>query len=59
MNYYVFARCLLHAAFLLGLLFNCEEGGEMFFRNLCRLSADCMELYPIKIELFLTIKEIN
>jgi hypothetical protein len=26
--------CLLHAVFLLGLLFNHEDGSDMFFRNI-------------------------
>jgi hypothetical protein len=29
-----FACCLLHAGFLLGLLFSPENGGDMFLRNL-------------------------
>jgi hypothetical protein len=28
-----FACCLLHAGYLLGLLFNTEDGGDMFLRN--------------------------
>jgi hypothetical protein len=28
-----FACCLLHAGFLLGLIFNPEDGGDMILRN--------------------------
>jgi hypothetical protein len=34
--------CLLHAFFLLGLLFSPEVGGDMFPQNVSRLSADYM-----------------
>jgi hypothetical protein len=37
--------CLPHAGFLLGLLLDSEDGGDMFLRNDCLLSADCMALY--------------
>jgi hypothetical protein len=41
-----FACCLLHAGFLLGLLFYPEDGGDMFLRNVGRLSANYTALYP-------------
>jgi hypothetical protein len=41
-----FACCLLHASFLLGLLFNHEDGGDMFLRNIGWLSTDYAALYP-------------
>jgi hypothetical protein len=37
---------LLHASLLPGLLFNPEDGGDIFLSNLCRLSMDYMALYP-------------
>jgi hypothetical protein len=39
------AFCLLHAGFLLGLLLNPEDGGEIFFRNFGRLSTEYMMIY--------------
>jgi hypothetical protein len=40
------ACCLLHAGFLLGLFFDPEDGGNMFFQNVGRLSPDYTALYP-------------
>jgi hypothetical protein len=40
------ASCLLHSGFLLGLLFYPDDGGDMFLRNVGRLSADYRTLYP-------------
>jgi hypothetical protein len=40
-----FAFCLLHAGFLLGLIFNPEAMEEIFFRNVGFLSADYAGLY--------------
>jgi hypothetical protein len=40
-----FATCF-YAGFLLVLLFNPEDGGEMFFRNVVLLSKNYMALYP-------------
>jgi hypothetical protein len=37
--------CLLHAGFLLGLLFSSEDRGDMFFQNNSYLSTDYMALY--------------
>jgi hypothetical protein len=37
---------MLHAGFLLGLLFNPEDGSDMFFRNVCGLSTGYMALCP-------------
>jgi hypothetical protein len=34
------------AELLLGLLFNLEDGGNVFLRNIGRLSKDCSALYP-------------
>jgi hypothetical protein len=36
----------LHAGFLLGLLFNQEDGGSVFLRNVGWLSPDYMALCP-------------
>jgi hypothetical protein len=36
----------LHARFLLGLFFDTENGGDMFFRNVGWLSTDYTALYP-------------
>jgi hypothetical protein len=30
-----FARCLLHAGFLLGIVFSLGDGGDMFLKNVC------------------------
>jgi hypothetical protein len=38
---------LLHAGFWLGLLFEIEDGGDMFLRNVGYLSSDYMMLHPI------------
>jgi hypothetical protein len=35
-----------HAGFLLGLFFDPEDGGDMFFRNVGWLSANCTALCP-------------
>jgi hypothetical protein len=40
------ATCLLHAGFLLRLLFNPVDGGDIFSQNVVRLSQDYMPLYP-------------
>jgi hypothetical protein len=40
------ACCLLHAGFLLGLLFNPEDGGDILLRNFGWLSKDYTALYP-------------
>jgi hypothetical protein len=37
---------LHHADFLLGLFFNLEKGGDMFFRNAGLLSTENKALYP-------------
>jgi hypothetical protein len=37
---------LLHASFLLGLVFSSEEGGEMFLQNVSLLFVDCTVLCP-------------
>jgi hypothetical protein len=39
---------LLHVAFILGLSFDPEDGGDMFLRNIGWLSTDCTALYPRK-----------
>jgi hypothetical protein len=39
------AYCLLGAGLLFGILFNPEDGGEMFFRSVCSFSADHTVLY--------------
>jgi hypothetical protein len=36
---------LFHASFLLGLLFDCKDGGDMFLRNSGWLSTDYSALY--------------
>jgi hypothetical protein len=36
---------LLHVGFLLGLFYDTEDGGEMFFRNVCWLSTGYTALY--------------
>jgi hypothetical protein len=40
------ASCLLHAVFLLSLLFDYEDGGDTFLWNICWLSLDYVALYP-------------
>jgi hypothetical protein len=40
--------CLLYAVFLLGLLFNTEDGGDMFLRNVGWLSMDYTAFYARK-----------
>jgi hypothetical protein len=40
------ACCLLHAGFLLDLLFNPEDESEIFLWNTCWLSPDYTALYP-------------
>jgi hypothetical protein len=37
---------MLHAGFLLGLLFDLEDGGNMIFRNVDRLSPEHTALHP-------------
>jgi hypothetical protein len=37
---------LLHAIFLRGLVFDPEDGGDMFLRNFGYILKDYMELYP-------------
>jgi hypothetical protein len=39
---------LLHAAFMHGLLFGREDGGDIFLRNIYLLSTDYTALYPRK-----------
>jgi hypothetical protein len=39
--------CLIQAGFLLGLLFDPEDGSDMFLRNVDRISPDYMTLYCI------------
>jgi hypothetical protein len=38
--------CLLHASFLLDLLFDTEDGGGMLLRNVSWLLPDYTALYP-------------
>jgi hypothetical protein len=47
------AELLLPTAFLLGLFFDSEDGGNMFFRNV-GLSMDYMAIIYQKTELFIT-----
>jgi hypothetical protein len=42
------ACCLLYADFLLGLLFDPEDKGDMFFQNVGRLSPNYKALHPIR-----------
>jgi hypothetical protein len=49
-----FACCVLHAGFLLGLLFNPEDGGDMFLPDVGWLSTDYTALYPRR-QLFITL----
>jgi hypothetical protein len=44
------AYCLLHASFLLGILFNPEDGGDMFLRNVGWFSTDYIAIYPRTLE---------
>jgi hypothetical protein len=39
------ATCF-HDDFLLGLLFNSEDGSNMFLQNVLQLSTDCTTVYP-------------
>jgi hypothetical protein len=41
--------CLLHADFMIGVLFCPEDGGDMFLRNVRSLSPDYTSLYPTTI----------
>jgi hypothetical protein len=40
------SRTLLHDGLLLGLLFDPEDGDDMFLRRVCRLSPDCTASHP-------------
>jgi hypothetical protein len=42
------ACCRLHTGFLLGLLFNPEDGSDIFLWNAGSLSTDHIALYPRK-----------
>jgi hypothetical protein len=44
--FYLLSFPLLPAGFLLGLLSNPENGGDVLIRNVGRLSADYTALYP-------------
>jgi hypothetical protein len=37
-----------HTGFLLGILFDPDDGGDIFLQNVGRLSTDYMTLYPTK-----------
>jgi hypothetical protein len=41
-----FARLLPHVGFMLGLIFNPEDGNDMFLRNVGCPSMDYTALYP-------------
>jgi hypothetical protein len=43
----VLANCF-HAGSLFGLLFDSEDGSDMFLRNVGCLSMDYIEIYPIR-----------
>jgi hypothetical protein len=43
---------LIHAGFLLGLPFNCEDGDHMFPRNTCWLSAEYEALHADANEMY-------
>jgi hypothetical protein len=47
--------CLFHAGLLLGLLFNAEDGGDMFLRNIGWLSTNYNGIISQKTELFTII----
>jgi hypothetical protein len=40
------SACKIHAVFLRDLFIDHEDGGDMFLRNVCRLSTDYTALYP-------------
>jgi hypothetical protein len=42
------ASSMLQAGFILGLVFDPEDGGDIFLRNACSLSTDYTALYPRK-----------
>jgi hypothetical protein len=44
----LFAACF-HADFLLGLFFDPEDGGDMFYRNAGLLSMEYTALYPTAV----------
>jgi hypothetical protein len=46
---YSSAWCLFHGGFLLGSLFDPENGGDMFLRNVGRLSLHCVICQKIKL----------
>jgi hypothetical protein len=39
-------RCLLLASRLLGLLFDPDDGGDMFLRNVCKFLTDYTSSHP-------------
>lgn len=44
-NFYLRACCMLYDGFMLSLLSNPEERGEMLLRNVNQIPPDCMALY--------------
>jgi hypothetical protein len=42
-----------HASFLIGLVFDPEDGGDINFRKFGRLSADCTVFYPRRQDNFI------
>jgi hypothetical protein len=50
-----YSVCLLTAGFLLGLLFDAEDGGSTYLRNVGGRQPKCTVLQPIRFVLFILL----